>query len=64
MLKYMQKELIKKPGDALYKILSDSTDKSIEQIAKDCDRDYFLTSEEAKGYKLIDSIIDKRIPAK
>jgi ATP-dependent Clp protease protease subunit len=57
------KELIK-TRDALYKILAESTNKSIEQIAKDCDRDYFLTSEEAKEYNLIDSIIEKRVPAK
>lgn len=57
------KELIK-TRDSLYEILAKSTGKSIEQIAKDCDRDYFLTAEEAKEYKLIDSIIDKRVPAK
>ena len=57
------KELIK-TRDSLYNILATSTGKTLEQIAKDCDRDYFLTSEEAKGYKLIDSIIDKRTPAK
>ena len=57
------KELIK-TRDSLYQILAKSTGKTTEQIAKDCDRDYFLTSEEAKDYKLIDSIIDKRIPTK
>jgi ATP-dependent Clp protease protease subunit len=57
------KELIK-TRDSLYKILAKSTGKTLEQIAKDCDRDYFLTSEEAKDYKLIDSIIDKRIQTK
>jgi ATP-dependent Clp protease protease subunit len=57
------KELIK-TRDTLYTILANHTDKSIEQIAKDCDRDYFLTAEEAKQYKLIDNIIEKRIPIK
>ena len=57
------KELIK-TRDSLYRILSTHTEKSIEQITKDCDRDYFLTAEEAKSYKLIDSIIEKRIPIK
>ncbi|MDP2365098.1 MAG: ATP-dependent Clp endopeptidase proteolytic subunit ClpP [Ignavibacteria bacterium] len=57
------KELIK-TRDTLYKLLSNHTQKSIEQITKDCDRDYFLTAEEAKEYKLIDSIIEKRIPIK
>lgn len=53
------KEMLK-TRDTLYNILSEHTGKSIEQITKDCDRDYFLTSEEAKEYHLIDSIIDKR----
>lgn len=57
------KELIK-TRDSLYRILAEHTGKSVEQITKDCDRDYFLTSEEAKEYKLIDNIIEKRIPIK
>jgi len=57
------KEMLK-TRDTLYKILSDHTGKSLEQITKDCDRDYFLTAEEAKDYKLIDNVLDKRIPAK
>ena len=57
------KELVK-TRDALYKILAHHTDKSIEEIAKDCDRDYFLTAEEAKEYRIVDSIIEKRIPIK
>jgi ATP-dependent Clp protease, protease subunit len=51
-----------KTRDTLYKILADHTGKSIEQITKDCDRDYFLTAQEAQAYKLIDNILDKRIP--
>jgi ATP-dependent Clp protease protease subunit len=52
-----------KTRDTLYQILSKHTGKSIEQITKDCDRDYFLTSEEAKEYKLIDNVLETRIPA-
>jgi ATP-dependent Clp protease protease subunit len=51
-----------KTRDALYKILANHTGKTIEQITKDCDRDYFLTSEEAKDYKLIDNVLETRIP--
>lgn len=51
------KELIK-TRDTLYKILANHTGKTIEQITKDCDRDYFLTAEEAKEYRLIDNIIE------
>jgi ATP-dependent Clp protease protease subunit len=57
------KELIK-TRDSLYRILAEHTGKSIEQITKDCDRDYFLTAEEAKEYRLVDNIIEKRIPIK
>lgn len=57
------KELIK-TRDTLYKILANHTGKTTEQITKDCDRDYFLTAEEAKEYRLIDNIIEKRIPIK
>jgi len=49
-----------KTRETLYNILAKHTEKSYEQIAKDCDRDYFLTAVEAKEYKLIDDIIDKR----
>ncbi len=54
------KEMVK-TRNTLYSILSNHTGKSIEQIAKDCDRDYYLTAEEAKEYKLIDNILEKRI---
>lgn len=56
------KEMLK-TRDTLYKILAKHTGKSIEQITKDCDRDYFLTSEEAKEYNLIDNVLETRIPS-
>ncbi|GJQ61840.1 MAG: ATP-dependent Clp protease proteolytic subunit [Melioribacteraceae bacterium] len=57
------KEMIK-TRDTLYKILSKHTEKPMEQIAKDCDRDYYLSAEEAKEYKLIDNILESRLPIK
>ena len=53
------KEMIK-TRDTLYNILSAATGKTFEQITKDCDRDHYLTSEEAKEYKLIDNILIQR----
>lgn len=50
-----------KTRDSLYNILAKHTGKSLEQITKDCDRDYFLTSEEAKEYRLIDNVLETRI---
>ena len=45
----------------LNEILAKETGKSVEQIAKDTDRDNFLSAEEAREYGLIDKVIDKRI---
>lgn len=53
------KEMLK-TRDTLYNILSKATGKTYEQILKDCDRDYYMTSEEAKEYKLIDNILIHR----
>lgn len=53
------KEMLK-TRDTLYNILVEHTGKTMEQITKDCDRDYFLTSEEAKKYHIIDNILETR----
>lgn len=45
--------------DVLNKILSSHTGQSIERIAKDTDRDFFLSPEEAKEYGLVDDILSK-----
>ena len=41
-------------------ILAENTGKDIDTIARDCERDYFLTAEEAKEYGLIDKVIERR----
>lgn len=53
------KEMVK-TRDALYNILSKHTGQDIKTIHADCDRDKYMTSEEAKDYKLIDNLLDKR----
>ena len=40
-------------------ILAEATGKSAEDVAKDIDRDFYLTAEEAKDYGLVDSILTK-----
>jgi ATP-dependent Clp protease protease subunit len=50
---------MKKTQDTLYKILSENTGKTFEEIARDADRDYWMTSEEAMNYGIIDNIIRK-----
>lgn len=50
-----------KTRQTLYQILAEHTGKSIDQITKDCDRDYYLSPTEAQEYRLIDNILEKRI---
>jgi ATP-dependent Clp protease protease subunit len=38
-------------------LMAQHTGKSVEQIQKDTDRDYFLSAEEAMNYGLIDRVI-------
>jgi len=45
--------------DRLNKILSQNTGKSISQVAKDVDRDFFMNAEDAKKYGVIDAIYRK-----
>ena len=42
------------------RILSENTGKSIEVVTADCERDNFMTAQEAAEYGLIDKVIDKR----
>jgi ATP-dependent Clp protease protease subunit len=45
--------------DDLYGIYSYHTGKAIEQIAKDAERDNYMSPEQAKEYRLIDNIMSK-----
>ena len=44
----------------LNSILSRHTGRPIEQVEKDCDRDNFMTAEEAKEYGLVDEVVKSR----
>ena len=44
----------------LNEILAANTGKPVEQVAIDCERDHFLTAEEAKEYGLVDKVIYQR----
>jgi ATP-dependent Clp protease protease subunit len=48
---------IKKLKKNLYDVISSHTGKTGKQVEKDCDRDYWLTSEEAKEYGLVDEVL-------
>jgi len=43
--------------DKLYNILVKHTGKSIDQIQKDCDRDFFMSAEDARSYGVVDEVI-------
>ena len=43
----------------VYKILSDNTGKSFDEIEKDCDRNYWLIGEEAVKYGIVDKVLSK-----
>jgi ATP-dependent Clp protease protease subunit len=44
----------------LNRIIATHTGKSIEQVEKDCDRDNFMSAEEAKAYGLVDEVVQSR----
>ena len=46
-------------NDLLANILAKNTGKSIEEVKKDMDRDYFMDASEAIKYGLVDSILNK-----
>ena len=46
--------------DRLNEILAEHTGKSVEDIAKDTDRDRFLSASEAKDYGLVDQVVVSR----
>lgn len=53
-------ENILKTKKKLNQILADNTGKPYEEVARDTERDYYMSAEEAKEYGLIDAVITKR----
>ncbi|MBB3176057.1 ATP-dependent Clp endopeptidase proteolytic subunit ClpP [Variovorax sp. Sphag1AA] len=51
---------ILKTKEQMNRILADRTGQPVEKIARDTERDYFLTADESKEYGLIDQVISKR----
>ena len=46
--------------DKMRQVISHHTGQPYEKVARDTDRDYFLTAEEAKEYGLVDEILESR----
>ncbi len=55
----IQAEQMKKTKDIGAKILSDNCGKTVDQIMKDFDRDYWMSAKEAVDYGIVDAILKK-----
>jgi ATP-dependent Clp protease protease subunit len=55
----IQAEEILKTRDMLNDVLASHTGQPVEKVAKDTDRDYYMTAEEAKSYGIVDDILTK-----
>lgn len=51
---------IMRTGMTLYRILAKHTGKDIKQVEKDCDRDNYMSAEEALKYGIIDKVIKNK----
>jgi ATP-dependent Clp protease protease subunit len=60
----IQAEEILKTKKRINEILAFHTGRTYDQLMKDTDRDYYLASEEAKQYGLIDAVLVKRTESK
>jgi len=47
--------------ERLYTLMAQHTGRSVEEIARDSERDKFLTATEAVEYGLVDKVLDKRV---
>ena len=45
--------------DRMNRILAENTGKSVEEVTAACERDNFMTSEEAKSFGLIDRVLER-----
>ena len=53
-------KLIKEQQKELYDILAQHTEQPYDKIEKDCDRDNWMTAEEAKAYGLVDEVLSNK----
>lgn len=47
--------------ERLYKLMSEHTGRTVEEISRDSERDNFLTAADAVAYGLIDQVLEKRV---
>ena len=53
-------EHIRKTRQKMKELLAANTGRSVEEVARDTDRDHWLTADEAVAYGLIDSVVANR----
>ena len=53
-------EEIERTKKTLNRILAENTGKSLEEVSRDTERDFYMTAEEAVAYGLVDKIIANR----
>jgi ATP-dependent Clp protease protease subunit len=51
---------ILKLREHINEIIAERTGQSVDKVAKDCDRDYFMSAQEALEYGIIDKVISKK----
>jgi ATP-dependent Clp protease protease subunit len=56
----IQAEEILRMREELNRLLSKHTGQTLERIAADTERDYFMSAEQARTYGIIDQVVDKR----
>jgi ATP-dependent Clp protease protease subunit len=57
-------KLVKEQQKSLYEILAHHANQPYDKIEKDCDRDNWMTAEEARDYGLVDEVLDRNSPRK
>ncbi len=55
----IQAEKIIKTRQRMNEILSEKTGQTLKKVAKDTDRDFYMTAEEAMNYGIIDAVIER-----
>ena len=58
-IEYLAKEIIRLKKLSI-EYLAEKTKKSVEQVSKDIERDFFMSSEEAKEYGIVDHVMPSR----
>lgn len=58
-IEIMAREIVKLKEE-LYQIITDHSGQKFKKVEADCDRDYWMTSQEAKNYGIIDEVIESK----